>query len=164
MPAATAFTPEATMTEVLRSPYWEVAADATRTLGGLNVYLRQRSSLQPSLVDLIFLRVSQINGCAYCVESHARELRQSGQSDERIDSLAAWYESPAFTPAEKAALAWTESLTRIEGRRAPATDYEPLQAYWGEREIADISFAVALMNAWNRVAIGFRHAPSARVA
>lgn len=152
------------MTQAPRLHYWNVAADATRTLAGVNAYLRERSSLPPRLVDLLFLRVSQINGCAYCVESYARDLRAAGESDERLDSLAAWQESPAFSAAEKAALAWAESLTRIQYDRAPDALYAALHAHWPDREVGDITYAVALMNAWNRVAIAFRHAPAPREA
>lgn len=150
------------MTEALRLPYWDIATEATSTLGESSTYLRQRSSLDPQLLELLFLRVSQINGCAYCVESHSRSLRETGESDERLDSLAAWTESPAFAPAEKAALAWAEALTRIEATRAPADLFEALKSHWSERQITDITYAAGLMNAWNRIAIAFRHGPAPR--
>jgi AhpD family alkylhydroperoxidase len=113
-------------------------------------------------MDFIFLRVSQINGCSYCVDEHARDLRQAGESNERLDGLAGWRESPYFTESEKAALEWAESLTRVELTHAPDATYEPLTRHYDDKQVANITYAIALMNAWNRVAIGFQVAHQPR--
>ena len=144
----------------MRLDYAALAPEATKAMAGVNAVLL-RSGLDKRFVDLIFLRVSQINGCAYCVDLHARDLRQAGESNERLDGLAGWRESPYFTEAEKAALEWAESLTRVELTHAPDSAYEPLTQHYDGKQIANITYAVALMNAWNRVAIGFHQGPRA---
>jgi len=106
--------------------------------------------------------VSQINGCAYCVDLHARDLRLAGESNERLDGLAGWRESPYFTEPEKAALEWAEALTHVEVTHAPDAAYEPLARHYNDKQVANITYAIALMNAWNRVAIGFHHGPEPR--
>src|SRR5256885_1008800 len=121
-----------------------------------------RSCSNRRLMDLLFLRVSQINGCSYCVDQHARDLRQAGESNERLDGLAGWRESPYFTEPEKAALEWAEALTRVEVTHAPDGAYEPLTRHYDDKQVANITYAIALMNAWNRVAIGFHRAPQPR--
>ena len=145
----------------MRLNYAVAAPEVTKALAGVNAALI-RSGLDKGLMDLLFLRVSQINGCAYCVDLHARDLRQANESNERLDGLAAWRESPYFTEAERVALEWAEALTRVETTHAPDTAYEPLARHYDERQIANITYAVALMNAWNRVAIGFHHGPAPR--
>jgi AhpD family alkylhydroperoxidase len=97
----------------MRLNYAAIAPEATKALAGVNAALL-RAGLDKRLMDLLFLRVSQINGCSYCVDEHARDLRRAGESNERLDGLAAWRESPYFTQAEKAALEWAEALTRVE--------------------------------------------------
>ena len=145
----------------MRLPYATLAPEVTKALGGVNTALLQ-AGLDKRLMDLLFLRVSQINGCAYCVDMHAHDLRSAGESNERLDGLAGWRESPYFTAAEKAALEWSESLTRVETTHAPDGDFEPLREHFNEAQIVQITYAIALMNAWNRVAIGFRAAPRKR--
>ena len=144
----------------MRLDYAALAPEATKAMGGVNAALL-RSGLDKRLIDLLFLRVSQINGCAYCVDLHARDLRHAGESNDRLDGLAGWRESPYFADAEKAALEWAESLTRIELTHAPDSAYEPLTRHYDGKQIANITYAIALMNAWNRVAIGFHHGPRA---
>lgn len=145
----------------MRLNYAAVAPEATKALAGVNAALL-RAGLDRRLMDLLFLRVSQINGCSYCVDLHARDLRQAGESNERLDGLAGWRESPYFTDPEKAALEWAEALTRVEGTHAPDTAYEPLARYFDDKQVANITYAIALMNAWNRVAIGFQQGPERR--
>jgi AhpD family alkylhydroperoxidase len=144
----------------LRLDYAKAAPDGYRALTALYPYLA-KTTLEPTLIDLVFLRVSQINGCAYCVDIHARDLLDKGESERRINALVAWHETPFFDARERAALAWAESLTRIAETRAPDADFTPLEAQFSEKEIADLSFAIALMNGLNRVAIGFRKGPEA---
>lgn len=141
--------------KALRLPYAELSPGP---LNGLRQSLKAIADgpLDPRLVELLYLRVSQINGCAYCLGLHSDSLRRHGESQARLDALAGWRISPLFTPAERAALQWAEALTDIAGSHAPDADFEPLAAHFGEREIADLSYAVAVMNALNRMAVGMR--------
>src|SRR6516225_5497925 len=142
----------------VRLNYAAIAPEATKALAGVNAALL-RSGLDKRLMDLLFLRVSQINGCSYCVDLHARDLREAGEVNERLDGLAGWRESPYFTAAEKTALEWAEALTRVEATHAPDSAYEPLARHYDGKQVANITYAIALMNAWNRVAIGFHEGP-----
>jgi AhpD family alkylhydroperoxidase len=112
--------------------------------------------LEPSLLELVKLRASQINGCAYCVDMHSRDARKHGESERRLYAIAVWREAPFFTERERAALAWTEALTRISETRAPDADYEWLSSQFNERERVDLTLAINAINGWNRLAIGFR--------
>ena len=140
----------------LRLEYWSVAPRTTEALFSVNKSL-EGSVLGANLINLIYLRVSQINGCSYCIDLHTRDLRKAGEADARIDGLAGWHESPLFSDREKAALAWAEAVTRIEETHAPDAAWTDLRAHFSDKELADITYAVALINAWNRVAIAFRH-------
>ena len=100
--------------------------------------------------------MSQINGCAFCLEMHAKSLRAIGVPEAKLDSLAGWRVAEHFTERERAALAWTESLTHVDRTHAPDEDYEPLREYFSDAEISDLTFAIALMSAFNRLAIGMR--------
>ena len=113
-------------------------------------------------MDLVFQRVSQINGCAYCVDLHGRDLRAAGETPERLDGLAAWDESPYFTERERAALAWAESVTRIETTRAPDHVYEEMRQHFSEADATHLTFAIALMNALNRIAVAMRRGPAVK--
>lgn len=112
--------------------------------------------LEPSLLELVKLRASQINGCAYCVDMHSRDARKHGESERRLYAIAVWREAPFFTERERAALAWTEALTLISETRAPDADYEWLSSQFTERERVDLTLAINAINSWNRLAIGFR--------
>ena len=137
----------------LRLEYWSVAAQTTEALLAVNKSL-EGSTLGAALIDLIYLRISQMNGCSYCVDLHTRDLRKAGETDARIDGLAGWQDSPLFSDREKAALAWAEAVTRIETTDAA---WSELRKHYSDRELADITYAAAVINAWNRVAISFRH-------
>ncbi|HDR9482175.1 TPA: carboxymuconolactone decarboxylase family protein [Burkholderia aenigmatica] len=139
----------------LRLPYQTLSPDAYRGFGATKKAL-EKSSLGKQLIELVYLRVSQINGCAFCLEMHAAALRAGGVPDAKLDSLAGWRASPHFSERERVALAWTESLADVAESHAPDEDFEPLKAHFSEAEIADLSFAVALMSAFNRLAIGMR--------
>lgn len=145
----------------MRRDYATIAPELHRALAGVNAALL-RSGLNKPLMDLIFLRVSQINGCSYCVDEHARDLRKAGEPNERLDGLAAWRDSPYFTYAEKAALEWAEVLTHADLTHAPDWAYEALTRRYDEQQVVSVTYAIALMNAWNRVAIGFQHGPIKR--
>jgi AhpD family alkylhydroperoxidase len=117
------------------------------------------SSLGQNLVELVQMRVSQINGCAYCLDMHARELRKGGESWKRLNVLSAWRETTSFTPKERAALAWAESLTNLpDGYDDRNAEFQALQAHFTEQEIVELTWAVGSINAWNRMAIGM-HQP-----
>lgn len=116
----------------------------------------QQSGLPPLLVDLVKMRGSQINGCAYCLDMHSKDARKQGETEQRLYLLDAWRESPLYTPAERAALAWTEALTLIAETRAPDADYELLTKHFTDKEIADLTILVGMINLWNRIAIGMR--------
>ncbi|WP_263140727.1 carboxymuconolactone decarboxylase family protein [Pseudomonas sp. RIT-PI-AD] len=139
----------------LRLPYQELSPEAYRSLVGVKKALEQ-SRLGKPLIELVYLRISQINGCAFCLEMHAKALRASGEATERLDALAGWRVSGRFSERERAALAWAESLTHIAQSNAPDADYRPLEALFEPAEIADLSVAIALMNAFNRLAVGLR--------
>lgn len=113
-------------------------------------------SIETKLRHLIELRVSQINGCAYCVGLHTRQLREEGEDQKRLDTLLVWHEVPYFDDRERAALQWAEAVTRIESSRAPDSIYEKLAEHFSEKEIVDLTFVIANMNLWNRIAISFR--------
>ena len=145
----------------MRLNYSAISPEPYKALAGVNAALL-RAGLDRRLMDLLFLRVSQINGCSYCVDQHAHDLRAEGETNERIDGLAAWRESPYFTAPEKAALEWAEALTHVDTTHAPDAAYAPLAQHFDDKTIANITYAVALMNAWNRIAIGFQQAPAPR--
>lgn len=114
------------------------------------------SGLEKSLLELVKIRASQLNGCAYCIHMHTRDARSYGESEERIYLLDAWRESPLYTDRERAALGWTEALTLVSHTHAPDADYEALKAHFSEEERVKLTLAISTINAWNRIAIGFR--------
>jgi AhpD family alkylhydroperoxidase len=144
-----------------RIDYPTVAPEVYKALNGAHAAL-QRSGLDKKLIDLVFQRVSQINGCAFCVDLHGRDLRAMGETPERLDSIVAWHESPHFTDREKAALAWAESLTHVSETHAPDDVYDEVRRHFSEVETTNLTYAVALMNAFNRIAIGLRREPAKR--
>ncbi len=142
-----------------RIEYDRIAPDSTKGLTELMRFVRS-GSLPPALLELVFLRASQINGCAYCLDLHSRRARRLGLAEAQLDTLGGWEESPAFSEKERAALAWTESLTRIGRRHVPDAVWDRVKAQFSEREIVDLSIAVVEINAWNRLMIAFRTPPT----
>lgn len=114
------------------------------------------SGLEHSLLELIKTRVSQINGCAFCIHMHTRDARKAGESEERLYLLSAWRESSLYTPRERAALTWAESLTLVAQTGAPDADYEAMRAEFDEAEALKLTIAIGAINIWNRLAVGFR--------
>ena len=114
------------------------------------------SGLEHSLIELVKTRASQINGCAFCLHMHTQDARAAGESEERLHLLAAWWESSLFTPREKAALTWTESLTLIAQTRAPDADYAVMREEFDEAEAVKLTMLIGAINVWNRLAVGFR--------
>ncbi|EMH4163567.1 carboxymuconolactone decarboxylase family protein [Pluralibacter gergoviae] len=139
----------------LRQPYNELSPEAYAGLLQAKSAL-DKSDLGPELVELVYLRISQINGCAFCLEMHSRALRKRGVDQVKLDELAGWRVSHRFSDRERAALAWAEDLTDIARTRAEDAVYQPLLAHFSAREISDLTFAAGLMNAFNRLAIGMR--------
>jgi len=121
-------------------------------------------TLDGKLRALVELRVSQINGCVYCVDLHSREARSHGEAQQRLDTLAVWRESPFFDPREKCALAWAERLTRMADPQAGGPSWDELRPHFSEQEIVELGLAVALANFWNRMAAGFGRMPPLRDA
>ncbi len=120
---------------------------------------QEHFQLEAGLRALVELRVSQINGCAFCTDLHTREARALGESQQRLDSLPVWHESPFFDDREKAALTWAESLTLIPSSHAGDAEYLALENYFSAAEIVELSISISLANFWNRMAGGFRKMP-----
>lgn len=116
------------------------------------------STLEPALMELVRMRASQINRCAFCLHMHARDARAAGESEMRLYLLEAWRESPLYTPRERAALGWTEALTLLPQTGAPDHDYEALAACFDEAEQAQLTLLIGAINTWNRLQVGFRAA------
>src|SRR5499427_1661198 len=131
------------------------APDGTKAVLGLERYLHE-CGLEESLLHLIKLRSSQINGCAYCLDMHWKDLRAAGEAEQRLYSLDAWEESPFYTDRERAALAWTDAVTRISDEHVPDEVYERVRPHFNEKELSDLTLAVATINAWNRINIAGR--------
>jgi AhpD family alkylhydroperoxidase len=129
--------------------------DGYKALLGLENYLNQ-SSLDKKLLDLVRLRVSQINGCAFCIDMHWKDLRADGEGEQRLYGLDSWEESPYYDERERAALAWSEAVTRIHPDRVPDAVYDRARAVFEERQLADLTLAVVAINGWNRLNIAFR--------
>lgn len=122
----------------------------------------KKSPLETSLQDLVTLRASQLNGCAFCVDMHVKEATIHGERALRLHHVAVWHESPLFTPRERAALAWTEVLTELPAHGVSDADYAAVSAHFNEQELADLSFAIVGINGWNRLAIGFAAVPGSQ--
>ncbi|HSB69348.1 MAG TPA: carboxymuconolactone decarboxylase family protein [Candidatus Methylomirabilis sp.] len=136
----------------------KIAPDAYKAMLALETYVRQ-SGLEPSLLDLAKLRASQINGCAYCIDMHTKDARARGESEQRLYALDAWRETPFYTDRERAALAWTEAVTRVADGHVPDEVYELARQHFSEKELVDLSMAIVAINGWNRLAISFRAVP-----
>lgn len=136
------------------NPY-HAAPEAMHALGAVETYI-QSSGLERSLIDLVKIRASQINGCAFCIHMHTRDARARGATEERIYLLDAWRDSPLYTDRERAALAWTEAVTLIAETHAPDAVYDEARKYFGEDELVKLTLAIGMINAWNRFAISFR--------
>ena len=121
----------------------------------------EKLGLEKPLLELVKLRASQINGCAFCVDMHAADARKGGETERRLYAVAVWQETPFFTPRERAALAWTEAVTRISAGGAPDDVYAALSAEFTQKEQMDLTLAISMINCWNRLAISFRKMPDA---
>ena len=138
----------------LRIDYATVAPEAARALFGLEKYLRQ-CGLEHSLLELLKIRCSQINGCAYCLDMHTKDARAAGETEQRIYTLSAWHETPFFSDREQAALAWAERVTRVADGGVPQELFDETRKHFSEKEVADLTWAVVTINGWNRIALSF---------
>ena len=144
-----------------RLDYNQIAPAGIKALGGVYGYVMQ-SGLSAVLVDLVYLRISQINNCAYCLDMHTRDLLKKGQKVEKLALVQAWAEAGnLFDARERAALAWAETVTRVAETGIPDQAYQAARAVFEERELVDLTIAIGLMNVYNRLAIGFRNTPQA---
>ncbi|MBS9438251.1 carboxymuconolactone decarboxylase family protein [Photorhabdus noenieputensis] len=140
---------------VLRLAYYELSSDLLQGFRQVKQGL-EGSPLGLPIIELVYLRVSQINGCSFCLNMHTKALRERGESERRLAELAGWRVSSQFTSREKAALAWAESLTYVVNTHADDNDYLPVKEHFSDKEISDLTFAIALMNGMNRLAVGMR--------
>jgi len=141
-----------------RYDYTQAAPGAYKAMLGLEQYLHE-CGLEEPLIHLIKLRASQLNGCAYCLDMHWKDLRAIGENEQRLYSLDAWRECPYYTDRERAALEWTEAVTLITNGHVPDAVYEKVKVFFNDKELADLTLAVATINAWNRLAIAARTVP-----
>lgn len=141
-----------------RIEYQKVAPDATSAMLGLEKYVRQ-SGLDASLLELVKLRASQMNGCAYCVDMHTKDARARGESEQRLYAVVVWRETPFFTDRERAALAWTEAVTQVNWQHVPDDVFDCARKHFNEKELIDLTMAIIAINSWNRLAISFRTVP-----
>ena len=140
----------------------KVAPDAMKAIGALHIYIR-KSGLEHDLLELVKLRASQMNGCAWCMDMHTKELRAAGESEQRLYLLSAWRECPFYSDRERAALAWTDAVTLISKTHAPDDVYAELRNHFSEAETVNLTMLIATINAWNRIAISFRSVPEVKV-
>jgi len=143
-----------------RANFYTASPDAMKAMMALETAVG-KLGLEAPLLELVKLRASQINGCAFCVDTHTTDARKAGESERRLHGVSVWRETPFFTPRERAALAWTEALTQVSITHAPDDDYALLKASFSDKEQVDLTLAIATINAWNRFGVGFRKMPAA---
>jgi AhpD family alkylhydroperoxidase len=141
-----------------RLDYPKVAPEAYMAMRGLEAYVRQ-CGLEPSLIELVKIRASQLNGCAYCIDMHTKDARARGETEQRIYALSAWRETPFFSDRERAALAWTEVVTLVAEGPIEDEDYEDVREQFDEKALVDLTLAIVAINGWNRLAISFGSVP-----
>jgi AhpD family alkylhydroperoxidase len=142
-----------------RLDFYKANPNAIKALVGLEEQIG-KSSLEKSLVELVRLRASQINGCAFCVDMHSSDARKGGETDRRLAAVVVWRETPFFTDRERAALEWTESLTLVAQGHVPDAVWEAVKPHFSDEEIVDLTLLISAINSWNRFAISFRKTPA----
>ena len=142
-----------------RLDLYKASPDAIKALVALEAAV-SKLGIDPALQELVRLRASQINGCAFCVDLHSSDARKKGETERRLHAVTVWRETPFFTPRERAALAWTEAVTLIADTHAPDADHAELAAHFTEAERMNLTLAIGLINVWNRLAIAFRKMPA----
>ena len=154
-----------TVTQTLTQPPTKPRLDYTKASPeGLQAMFRlehavRASGLDPKMLELIKVRASQLNGCAYCLDMHTKDARAIGETEQRLYALSAWREAPFYSDRERAALAWAEALTNIQDGHAPDDVYEEVAQRFNEAEVMNLTLAIITINAWNRLSIGFRVVP-----
>ena len=141
-----------------RLSYANVSPGVREAMLGLSKYLGT-TNLESSLINLVDMRASQLNGCAWCLDMHSKDARAEGESEQRLYMLSAWRECPFYTDRERAALAWTEAVTLVADTHVPDDVYEEARKYFGEKELADLTLAIISINGWNRLNVAFRTVP-----
>jgi AhpD family alkylhydroperoxidase len=141
-----------------RMNYAKASPAGYKAMLGLQQFV-EKCGLEHSLLELVKMRASQINGCAYCLKMHSRDARAAGESEERLYLLDAWAEAPLYSPRERAALAWTEALTLVSETQAPDAVYEEARRHFSETELVNLTLAIVAINGWNRICVGFRSMP-----
>lgn len=141
-----------------RANLFIAAPDAINAVLGLQAYVNN-CGLDHALLELVKIRASQINGCAFCLDMHVRDARKQGETEQRIYLLNAWEESPLYSDRERAALLWTETLTTVSETHAPDEVYEQVRLQFSEKELVDLTVAIGMINTWNRLNVGFRTPP-----
>lgn len=141
-----------------RIDFYKISPDAVKAMMGLEGYITH-CGLDKLLLELIKLRVSQINGCVFCVDLHCADAIKAGESQRRLNAVAVWHEAPFFTDRERAALAWAEAVTLLSETQAPDALYQEMLEHFSEKETVDLTVAIIAINGWNRLAVGFRKMP-----
>jgi AhpD family alkylhydroperoxidase len=141
-----------------RLKYYEMNSEALKPLLALEKYLSD-CGLEKPLQELVKLRASQINGCAYCIDMHTKDARAGGESEQRLYLLSAWREAPFYSDRERAAFEWTEAVTLVSATQVPDETYEKVRPYFSPEELMNLTMAVVAINGWNRLAISFRSEP-----
>jgi AhpD family alkylhydroperoxidase len=137
----------------------KVSPAAYQAMLGLEMFVRKHSKLEPSLLELVKMRASQINGCAYCIDMHSKDARAEGETEQRLYALSAWEETPFFTDRERAALAMTDAVTLISEGHVPDAVYERAKKSFSDEELVSLTLAIVAINGWNRLSIVFRAVP-----
>jgi AhpD family alkylhydroperoxidase len=140
----------------MRLRYPQLAPDGYTALSSLGHYIKTGTALEPVLLSLVYLRASELNSCDFCIGMHTAELHKHNEPQSRIDAVADWRSSDAFTARERAALAWTEAVTELHGSHVSDTDYAAVSEFFHDKDLVDLTFAIANINAWNRLGVAFR--------
>lgn len=137
----------------------KIAPDALKAVLQVQAYINHHSGLEPSLLNLVHLRASQINGCAWCIDMHTKDARALGETEQRLYLLNAWREAPFYTERERAALAWTEAVTLVAKDHVPDRVYEDVKGHFSDKELVNLTLAITQINVWNRFNVAFRNVP-----
>ncbi len=140
----------------MRLPYPDLAPGGYQALRSLGRYLAHQTALEPVLLEMVYLRASQLNGCQFCIGMHSEELRKLGEMEDRIDALNDWRGSDEFTPRERAALSWAEAVTDVNASHVSDDEYAAAKEFFPDKDLVDLTYAIAAINAWNRLGIAFR--------
>ena len=143
-----------------RLDFYKASPEASKAMIAFSA-AAEKLGIEHSLLELVKLRASQINGCAFCIDMHSADARKAGETERRLYAVTAWRETPFFTPRERAALAWTEAVTQISTHGAPDDVYAALDAQFTQKEQMDLTLAISMINCWNRLAVSFRKMPDA---